>query len=147
MVVKKLHYEGHDYTVAEMAEYLGITPQCLRKRLQRCETDEDALFFISKKGKHYFNINGCKYSLYELSKRSGLDRAYILRHFDDMTDAEKKELTVIREKPEPELFEYKGGLYTVAELAKIAGVHHRTMNKRLNTYTSIEECIHPTKED
>lgn len=143
--VQRFEYNGKMLTVHELADLANTSVANMHYRLKRM-FPEEAVVYQADNATYYKTLDG-KITLFELSKRAGMHYKTLQRQLDKMTI---EEITKIARQPiinnlseeeTEELFDYKGKLLNVEQLAMIAKCSKREMNRRLDTYKTIEECI------
>lgn len=150
--IKYYDYQGKKYTVGQLAQIAGITRQNMNYRLQVMSVEEAMVKGFKPRTADIYTLpDGSFYSLYQLETITGQSHRKIKTALDGKTPEQVEKY--IREnswgqseEETEELFEYKKMLLNVQQLADIAKVSVKEMNKRLDTYTTIEECLRGKNE-
>lgn len=135
-------YEGKEYTYEELSLLLGIPKTTLISRVKRGWTDEELLGVYHYKNVDKVEYDGKQYTFSELAKLSGLPRKIIYQRIRKCGwTVEQAINTEIGElNPHIKLYEYKGEMLTIAEIARRCGLNRTTLQYRLVNGWSIEKA-------
>lgn len=125
-----IDYNNKKYNILELSKETGLKTTTIRNRIFRGKKINSP--YIEKK-EYYFEIDGVRKSLTQLSIENKLSRKLIYnRIFNlhwDIKDAIN--LKPLKNKKNIKLYEYNGYLYNITELAKKLNIKRTTLNYRI----------------
>lgn len=143
-------HEGMTLSVKELSKLCDVPEVTLATRLRLGWTVERATAeIVRKKTAKRYLYNGKKYSIAELSKISGFTYNLIMKRLNDGWSVEKAVETSVDKGI---LYDYKGKLLTVSQLARLSdlkGAAHeslvRLINDRISSGWLVEEAVDTPK--
>lgn len=137
-----IEFEGKRYNYEELSILLGIPKTTLISRVKRGWTDEELLGVYHYKNCEKVEYDGKEYTFVELSKLCGLPRKLIYQRIRKCGWTVEQAIgTPVGEfNPHIKLYEYKGEMLSIAEIARRCGLNRTTLQYRLDNGWNLEKA-------
>jgi hypothetical protein len=133
-------YQGQQMRLSQIAKLTGIKPGTLSNRLKSGKTLEEA---ISAKGKDLFEYQGQQLTLGQIAKLTGMRpqtlNSRIYRSGWTLEKALSEPINTGCRRGGP-VCEFKGRQMSRGEIAKVTGIKHATLKRRLGKGKTLEEA-------